>query len=234
MQRAAGEIVVFIDDDAIPDPRWLAEHLAAFRQPLTMASMGLTLPLELESEAQEQFEAFSPFSRGFTPRTFDLRNTLPPTAGKAGAGVNMALRRCVYELVGPFDEALDAGTPTQSGGESELLARLIAYGYRVVYTPSALNWHRHRREIAELRRTVHGYGVGVYAFWTSRVLKYKDWKAPVVAGVWFWHDQLPRLVSSFVRFPGAPPWPLPWDELRGCLAGPRAYVRSRRAQKAMR
>jgi GT2 family glycosyltransferase len=153
MQRAAGEIVVFIDDDAIPDPRWLAEHLAAFRQPLTMASMGLTLPLELESEAQEQFEAFSPFSRGFTPRTFDLRNTLPPTAGKAGAGVNMALRRCVYELVGPFDEALDAGTPTQSGGESELLARLIAYGYRVVYTPSALNWHRHRREIAELRRS---------------------------------------------------------------------------------
>ena len=202
MRCARGEIVAFIDDDAVPDVGWLAAHRAAFAHPLTMASTGLTLPLELETEAQEQFEAVSSFSRGFMPRTFDHRNMHPLTAGRAGAGVNMALRRGLIDLVGPFDEALDAGTPTHSGGESELMARVIAGGYRIVYTPSALNWHRHRRSAAELRRTIYGYGAGVYAFWTGYTFKEREWAVPLVAGKWFWYDQLPALLRSAARIPG--------------------------------
>ena len=196
MRSAAGEIVAFIDDDAVPDAGWLKAHRAVFEHPLTMVATGLTLPLELETEAQEQFEAVSSFSRGFVPRTFDHRNMHPLTAGRAGAGVNMALRRAVIDLVGPFDEALDAGTPTHSGGESELMARIIAGGYRIVYTPCALNWHRHRRSIPELRRTIYGYGAGVYAFWTGYTLKEREWAVPLVAGKWFWYDQLPALLRS--------------------------------------
>lgn len=233
MRSASGEIVVFIDDDAVPDGGWLQAHREAFAHPLTMMSTGLTLPLELESEAQEQFEAVSSFSRGFVPRTYDHRNMHPLTAGRAGAGVNMALRRSVVDLVGPFDDALDAGTPTHSGGESELMARIIAGGYRIVYTPSALNWHRHRRSVPELRRTIFGYGAGVYAFWTSYTLKQREWAVPLVAVKWFWYDQLPALLRSAAHVPGAPPWPLPWDELRGCAAGPWAYWQARQqARKA--
>jgi len=33
----------------------------------------------------------------------------------------MALRRDVIALAGPFDERLDAGTPTRSGGDHESL-----------------------------------------------------------------------------------------------------------------
>ena len=228
MRSASGEIVVFIDDDAVPDAGWLQAHREAFDHPLTMMSTGLTLPLELESEAQEQFEAVSSFSRGFAPRIYDHRNMHPLTAGRAGAGVNMALRRTVVDLIGPFDDALDAGTPTHSGGESELMARIIDGGYRIVYTPSALNWHRHRRSLPELRRTIYGYGVGVYAFWTGYTLKQREWAVPLVAGKWFWYDQLPALLRSAAHVPGAPPWPLPLDELRGCVAGPWAYWQARR------
>mgnify|MGYP000853151958 FL=1 len=234
MRSASGEIVVFIDDDAVPDVGWLQAHREAFDHPLTMMSTGLTLPLELESEAQEQFEAVSSFSRGFIPRTYDHRNMHPLTAGRAGAGVNMALRRTVVDLIGPFDDALDAGTPTHSGGESELMARLIDGGYRIVYTPSALNWHRHRRSLSELRRTIYGYGTGVYAFWTSYTLKQREWAVPLVAGKWFWYDQLPALLRSAAHVPGAPPWPLPWDELRGCAAGPWAYWQARRQARRAR
>lgn len=235
MRSASGEIVAFIDDDAVPDLGWLNAHQRAFVHPLTMVSTGLTLPLELESEAQEQFEAVSSFSRGFVARTYDHRNMHPLTAGRAGAGVNMALRRVAIDLVGPFDDALDAGTPTHSGGESELMARVIEGGYRIVYTPSALNWHRHRRSLAELRRTIYGYGAGVYAFWTSYTLRQREWAVPLVAAKWFWYDQLPALLRSAARVPGAPPWPLPWDELRGCAAGPWAYWQARKqARRAQR
>jgi glycosyltransferase involved in cell wall biosynthesis len=234
MRSAGGEIVLFIDDDAVPDAGWLEAHREAFEHPLTMAATGLTLPLELETGAQEQFEAVSSFSRGFVPRTYDHRNMHPLTAGRAGAGVNMALRRTLIDLIGPFDEALDAGTPTHSGGESELMARIIAGGYRIVYTPSALNWHRHRRSVSELRRTIYGYGAGVYAFWTGYTLKEREWAVPLVAGKWFWYDQLPSLLRSAARIPGAPPWPLPWDELRGCVAGPWAYWQSCRQTRRAR
>jgi glycosyltransferase involved in cell wall biosynthesis len=228
MHAAKGEIVAFIDDDAVPDAHWLQAHRQAFGAPLTLASMGLTLPLELQTEAQEQFETYGGFSRGLRPRTFEVLTTPPLAAGHAGAGVNMALRRDALELVGPFDAALDAGTPTHSGGESEFLARVLAHHYRIEYTPAAINWHRHRRSLAELRRTVFGYGVGVYAFWTARFLADREWGGAYLGANWFWRDQLPRTVRSLLRRPGAPAWPLPWDELRGCVVGPWAYLRARR------
>jgi GT2 family glycosyltransferase len=227
LQAARGEIIAFIDDDAVPDRGWLRGLLEAFRHPLTLVVTGITLPVELETEAQEQFEAFSPFNRGFAPRVFSRQNTHPLTAGRAGAGVNMAIRRDAVEQVGLFDEALDAGTPTHSGGETEFFARVLARGYRIEYTPRALNWHRHRQTAAETRRAVYGYGVGVYAFWTGRMVYGGEWAAPLIALQWLWYDQIPRFLRSLARRPGAPPWPLPWDELRGCIAGPWAYLSSR-------
>jgi glycosyltransferase involved in cell wall biosynthesis len=234
LAAATGEIVLFIDDDTIADVNWLRAHRQAFGHPLTMASTGLILPLELETEAQEQFEVYGGFSRGFTPRTFQSQHTHPLAAGLAGAGANMALRRSVVQRVGLFDEALDAGTPTQSGGECDLLARILAHDYRIQYTPAALNWHRHRRSVHELRRTVHGYGVGVYAFWSKHLLNHGEFGALFIAGEWFLGTQLPHLVRSLARRPGAARWPLPLDELRGCLAGPQAYLRAQHATRARR
>ena len=83
----------------------------------------------------------------------------------------MALRRAALDAVGPFDEALDVGTPSRSGGDAEFFARVLARGYRIVYEPAALNWHYHRRTWDELRRKLFGYAVGVSAAWTSSLLR---------------------------------------------------------------
>jgi hypothetical protein len=73
----------------------------------------------------------------------------------------------------------------------------------------------------------------VYAFWTCRLLA-GELAAPLFAAGWAWHDQVPRLLSSLARRPGAQPWPLPLDELCGCFTGPWAYVRARRSAKRRR
>ena len=122
------------------------------------------------NEAQEWFERLSPFGRGFERRLFDGTRDDPVAVARAGAGANMALRRTVLEEVGPFDEALDAGTETRSGGDHEMFGRILAAGYRIVYEPRAVSWHRHRRTWEELREAIHGYGVGVYAMWTRRLM----------------------------------------------------------------
>jgi GT2 family glycosyltransferase len=166
LAEAQHDVVAFTDDDAVPDPAWLDSLLRNFNDPLVVCVTGLTMPLELETKSQEWFERYNPFSRGFRRTVYDNRYYHPIGAGRIGAGANMAFRRSVVEYVGFFDEALDGGTPTHSGGDTEMFSRILSQGYRIVYEPAALNWHCHRQTQEELRRTIYGYGVGVYAFWT--------------------------------------------------------------------
>jgi glycosyltransferase involved in cell wall biosynthesis len=228
LREARHEIVAFTDDDAIPDPSWLRALRRNFGDPRTLCVTGLTMPLELETEAQEWFERTNSFGRGFTRVVYDGARRNPLPVGQIGAGANMALRRSVLALVGPFDEALDAGTPTCSGGDHDMFARILAAGYTIVYEPEALSWHRHRRDWDALRRTVYGYGVGVYAYLTRHVLA-REFQAPRIAVAWSrW--QLRQLLRSLFRWPGSVPLDLVLAELRGCAAGPRAYLASRRAR----
>jgi hypothetical protein len=187
---------------------------------------GLTLPLELETEAQEWFEKTNTMARGFVRRSYDgtAHNVL--LVARIGAGANQAFRRDLLELVSPFDEALDAGTPTHSGGDHDMYTRILAAGYTIVYEPEALSWHRHRRSWRELLRAVYGYGVGVYAYWTGQLLR-REVMVPRVALGWF-RVQLAGLIRSLLRRPGATPLDVVFAELLGCVVGPFAYARSRR------
>jgi glycosyltransferase involved in cell wall biosynthesis len=229
LREARHEIVAFTDDDATPDPGWLRALTRGFGDPRTLCVTGLTLPLELETEAQEAFERTNGFGRGFDRVTYDGTRQNPFLVGRIGAGVNMALRRSVLAHVGAFDEALDAGTPTHSGGDHDMFVRILTAGYTIVYEPAALSRHRHRREWDALRRTVHGYGVGVYAVLTRHLLAGE--LAPLGIAVGWARAQGRELVRSLVRWPGSTPLDLVLAELRGCAAGPGAYVASRRAAR---
>ena len=65
LQEATMPVVAFSDDDAVPEPEWLGHLLEPFADPLVLCTSGLTLALELETPAQEWFERYSPFGRGF-------------------------------------------------------------------------------------------------------------------------------------------------------------------------
>ncbi len=229
--EARGEVVAFTDDDAAPDPGWLRALLGGFAHPRVQCVTGLTLPLELETPAQVWFERTNGFARGLDRRVFDGALMNPFLAARAGAGVNMALRRGVVQLVGWFDEALDAGTPSRSGGDHEFFVRVLGAGYCIGYEPAALSWHRHRREWAELRAAIAGYGTGVYAFLMRHLLR-GDLGAPRLALGWL-RQQVPALAAALVGRPGSPPADLLLAELGGCLRGPGAYLRARREARAM-
>jgi GT2 family glycosyltransferase len=232
LREATTSIVAFTDDDAVPEPAWLAHLLAPFEDPRVWCTTGLTLPLELETPAQEIFERYSTFARGFDRQLFDGTRHDPVSVARVGAGANMAVRRSVLTELGGFDEALDAGTPTRSGGDHEMFGRILAGGHRIVYEPAAVSWHRHRRTWGELRETLHGYGVGVYAMWTRRLLRDRELGVLRHALGWLRHGQLPGLVRSLTRRPGSMPLHLLTAELRGCLAGPAAYLLARRRMRA--
>lgn len=232
LAEATTPIVAFTDDDAAPEPAWLGHLLQPFEDPRVLCTTGLTLPLELETAAQEWFERISPFGRGFDRMVFDGTRADPLLVARAGAGVNMALRRTLLDQVGAFDEALDAGTATKSGGDHEMFGRILAGGYRIVYAPSAVSWHRHRRTWEELREAIHGYGVGVYATWTRRLLLEHEPGVLRHAFQWLRHSQMPQLWRALRHRRDSVPADLVLAELQGCLAGPWAYFTARRRLRA--
>jgi GT2 family glycosyltransferase len=227
--EARGEVIAFIDDDAVADANWLRGLLSPFRDPLVQCVTGLTMPLELETQAQEMFESMAGFSRrGFSRRVFQSPETSPLATGDIGAGANMAIRRSVADKIGLFDWALDAGTKSESGGDHEYFTRILRAGYRIVYEPRALNWHRHRRSWEELRKAMYGYGVGVYAAWTRSLLVEREWGVIRRAFGWFRHDQAPKLLKALFRNDPRMPRDLLWAELKGCWRGPWSYLAARR------
>jgi len=233
VREARHDLVAFTDDDAIVDREWLAALVRNFDDPRVLCVTGLTMPVELETEAQELFEAYSPFGRGFERRVFDAVRSSPLAVGRVGAGANMALRRSALDLVGEFDEALDGGTPTRSGGDHEMFSRILAAGFRIVYDPAALSWHRHRRSMEELRETLRGYGTGVYAMWTRALVEGREYGVFKQAAAWLRYGQVPELARALAGRPRRMPLSLLAAEWRGCLAGPFAYLASRR-QAALR
>ncbi|RPJ64703.1 MAG: glycosyltransferase [Acidobacteria bacterium] len=233
--RSAGrEVVAFTDDDAVVDAGWLRALLRNFSDPRVLCVTGLTMPSELETEAQEIFERYSPFGRGFRRRTFSASEMNPLAVGQVGAGANMALRRSTLQQVGEFDEALDGGTPTRSGGDHEMFSRILAAGFQITYDPAALSWHRHRRSMEELRETLRGYGTGVYAMWTRALLSNRELGGFRLALSWIRHGQLPELVRSLRPSSRRVPLSLLLAEWRGCLGGPAAYLAARRARARRR
>jgi GT2 family glycosyltransferase len=144
----------------------------------------------------------------------------------AGAGVNMALRRTIVDAVGWFDEALDAGTLSLAGGDTDMFRRVLEAGYRIIYDPEALNWHRHRRSSKELQQQMYGYEVASLAILTKALLFERNPRA------------LPRMVRSYIRLlrrlfqpRRTHQFSLPYNDaltqVRGAASGPVRYLRAR-------
>lgn len=230
VRSARAPLIAFTDDDAVPAPDWAMNVLATISEPGVAGMAGAMLPAELETPAQHLFERYIERMTRARPRTDRREFTRPfpaASAGQIGAGANMAFRRDVLDLVGPFDEAFDAGTATHSGGDTEMFARVIDAGLRLVYEPRAIIHHRHRRTFAELRRQLFGYGVGVYAFWTHRATRYRDRDAVRFALQTLWFHSA-RLRDALLGRPGELPSVFVLAELAGSLWGPVAYATARR------
>ncbi|UCC64483.1 MAG: glycosyltransferase [Anaerolineae bacterium] len=223
--EARHDIVAFTDDDARPDRGWLGAIARAFAEPEVMAVTGLVAPAELEAGAQIRFELiYGGMGRGFRRRTI-RRKTLTDRdllwASNFGVGANMAFRRDLFAAIGPFDVALDVGTPSGGGGDNEMFHRLVARGYTLCYEPAALVWHTHRRDAASLRQLVYNNGrsFGAYLLTCARnrtvsrfsILRFaaREW-----LGWWL----LRRL-----RRAGGLPRRLVAIELIGALLSPLAY-----------
>ena len=171
-----GEIVAFTDDDVRVNARWLDSLVRGFcRESRVGCVTGCVLPAELETRAQELFDAKVGWGSRFAPAVFDVGRgsgdqLLPFRAGTVGAGASFAVSRAALERVGDFDEALGAGTPSCGGEDLDFFSRVLLEGFVIAYEPSSIAWHYHRRTEEAIRRQMVGYGAGLAAYATKQLV----------------------------------------------------------------
>ncbi|MGH2718149.1 MAG: glycosyltransferase family 2 protein [Actinomycetota bacterium] len=235
LREAGGEVVAFLDDDVVVDRLWLRSLVLGFQvAPGVACVTGMILPAELGTPAQLWIEEFGGFDKGYQRQIFDLEENAPadplyPYAlGRFGSGACAAFDPVVLRAIGGFDTALGPATPARGGEDIDAFLRVVLAGHRLVYEPRSLVRHHHRRDYADLRRTVQSYGVGLTAVLTKALLN------PATRG-----DVLRRAPRGVVYFfsPGSPknqrktpsfPRELTLMEWSGAVLGPWYYLRSRR------
>ena len=238
---ASGEVVAFVDDDVLVDRLWLRSLVLGFQAAPDVACVtGMILPAELETQSQVWIEEFGGFDKGYDQKIFDLAEHAQPdplypySVGKFGSGASAAFDPAVLRGIGGFDTALGPATPACGGEDIDAFLQIILAGHRLVYEPRSLVRHHHRREYADLRRAVRGYGVGLAAVLTKALLNPKT-RADVLR-------RAPRGVAYFLN-PASPknekktstfPRQLTLVEMGGALVGPLAYLRSRRWARTAR
>lgn len=230
IRHSRSDIIAFTDDDVQIHPYWLAGVRRAFRDDRVQAMTGLVLPLELDTLAQDLFEQYWSFSRGYCPLEFDRDyfQRLKPWGVPSwclGAGANMAFRRTVLEQVGEFDPRLDVGAAGCSG-DSELWYRILAAGYTCRYEPTAVVFHQHRQDLESLKYQLFYYMRGHVA---ALLIQFEKTRHGGNLRRLFW--ALPRYYAGLLRqryCRGYEPRHCTlFREIQGCLSGVCFYLRVR-------
>jgi hypothetical protein len=228
-------IVAWIDDDETADVHWLAELARGFHDhPEADAVSGVMVPGELETWAQVWFEQYGGHNkhRGFTSAVFSPDTAhvqspfypLPPF----GTGGNMAFRVDALTRIGGFDVSLGAGSRCRGGEDTRAFTDLLCSGGTLVYQPTAVTCHFHRRSFEELQQQMRGNGVGLTAFYTSLVLTRPRCVPELIRLLPMVYRDL--FGSESLRsgaLPSTYPVELRRANRRGLLIGPVAYLRAR-------
>ncbi|MFD1642625.1 glucosyl-dolichyl phosphate glucuronosyltransferase [Halohasta litorea] len=137
---ASGDVVAFIDDDAVADERWIERLVRAYKDEEAIAAGGSMTPLWVAGKPSFLPEEFhwliGVTHRGFAEEPGEVRNTF---------GSNISFRADVFEALDGFDTDIGGrkGDRNLQGGETELCARLHdQYGRGVWYEPEAEVGHK--------------------------------------------------------------------------------------------
>jgi GT2 family glycosyltransferase len=213
--------VLFLDDDVIPDPRLLAAHEAALRDPGVWAVVGQVLQ---PGEQPGHFATDSLHGGVLPDLEFPFTHDHPCDVQNVMAG-NLAVDREKALRIGGFDENFIA---VAYRFETDFARRIIAAGGRIRYEPAASirhlkvpaggvrAWGDHRTSPSPM------HSVGDYYFARLHVPRF--WR--------YVRDRLRRNVLT--RYHLAHPWTIPAKvigELRGVMLASELVRRGRRLRE---
>lgn len=149
VRGARGEIVAFIDDDAVADKNWLSKMVSNYNDPQVVGVGGNIIPKWESNRSMwfpEELDWIVGCSyKGLPEHRAVVRNPI---------GCNMSFRKDVFEKVGFFRANIGRfGRKPLAGEEPEFSIRVLkAYPKaKIIYDPSAVVYHHVPKWRANLR-----------------------------------------------------------------------------------
>jgi GT2 family glycosyltransferase len=219
LQRASGDVVLFLDDDLIPCRDLAARHLAAIAG--ADAVVGQILQ---PGEEPVTLAASQPRDR-LADLEFRFNSDAPATVTNVMAG-NLSVRRDGALAIGGFDENF---VDTAYRFETDFAWRLAAAGGVIRFEPSASIRHLKaergglRTWGSHLRSASPAHSTGDYYFALKNL--------PGVQLPWYVVRRLRR--SALSRFDVTHPWWIPVKIVRELRALARAAILARRGRATM-
>jgi len=142
IRAAKGDAIVFIDDDAIADTRWLENIVITHDKYDAIAVAGKILPIWVSGQPayfpEELYWLVGVTEKGFAPEEIaEIRNAYAP---------NMSFKREVFDKIGLLNERLGfakSGTSYVQGSEAEFALRVTTeLGKAIIYNPEAIVYHK--------------------------------------------------------------------------------------------
>ena len=157
--HASGEVVAFLDDDAVPEPTWLRRLTAPFDDPRVSAAGGWVRSrngISYQWQAGRVDRLTRPMPQGVPGGAVSLHRAAPGLAVEI-KGTNCAYRRDLLCRLGGFDPGLRYYLD-----ETELNLRLAAMGALVAVVPGAQVHHfkagSRQRSARRVPRSLHDIG----------------------------------------------------------------------------
>jgi GT2 family glycosyltransferase len=144
MRTAKGEIVAYIDDDAIPDPQWLT-YLAVTFQTTNHAGVGGPNIPPVDDGAIAECVSNAPGG--------PIHVLLTDTEAEHIPGCNMAFRKAALEAIGGFDTQFRI-----AGDDVDLCWRIQKQGWTLGFNAAAMVWHHRRNSVKNYWKQQLNYG----------------------------------------------------------------------------
>ncbi|HET9720759.1 MAG TPA: glycosyltransferase [Solirubrobacteraceae bacterium] len=185
LSAATGEIVAYVDDDAMPEPNWLSHLVEAFVREGFAAVGGPNLPVPGDGMVADAV-AIGPGN--------PVHVLISDREAEHIPGCNAAFRADALRDIGGFDPRFRS-----AGDDVDVCWRLQDAGGRIGYAAGAVVWHHRRRTVRTYLTQQRGYG-------RAEALLERKWPARYSAGghvSWrgrLYGDAAPRHATGALRW----------------------------------
>jgi GT2 family glycosyltransferase len=161
LEAATGEIVAYIDSDAMADPDWLLYLASTYMESDYVAVGGPNFVPE-----DDNWIAKCVYRSPGGPTQVMIDDQVSEHI----PGCNMSFWKWSLEEIGGFDKRFRA-----AGDDVDICWRLLEKGYRIGFNPSAVVWHRRRKSISKYWKQQVGYGISESILEGKHPNKFNPW-----------------------------------------------------------
>lgn len=177
-RAACGEILAFTDDDCRPALDYvqtLLRYNAEDKEPVLRGGrVELGDPADLPLTIQTNPDRLRWHRRADSTWRSHLGGGIIP-------GCNMVMRRQIVDRLGPFDEALGAGSVVPAGEDTDYVFRAYLAGIAIEYVPDMTVYHFHgRKDPAEGRALIRNYLLGTGALYAKYNFRHPNLRRKLV------------------------------------------------------